>query len=91
MATAVAFGLGFATMLTLIVTPALLALRIWVANGAYSIRNILAVILLPRDHPTRRDLRLKRAARKAEAFEINWEQKLPELKEVPATPYYAAE
>lgn len=91
LATAVVFGLGFATMLTLIVTPALLALRIWIANGAYSVRNILAVILLPRDHPTRRDLRLKRAARKAEGFEINWEQKLPELKEVPATPYHAAE
>lgn len=91
LATAVVFGLGFATMLTLIVTPALLALRIWVANGAYSLRNILSVILLPRDHPVRRDLRLKRAARKTAVFEINWEQKLPELKEVPATPYHAAE
>ena len=91
LATAVVFGLGFATMLTLIVTPALLALRIWAAKGAYSVKNILAVILLPRDHAVRRDLRLKSAARKVEAIEINWEQKLPELKEVLATPYHAAE
>ncbi|MGE4611513.1 MAG: efflux RND transporter permease subunit [Paracoccaceae bacterium] len=91
LATAVVFGLGFATMLTLIVTPALLALRIWVANGAYSFKAMLATILLPRAHPVRRDLRLKRAARNAKAIEINWEQKLPELQEVAATPSHAAE
>jgi multidrug efflux pump len=78
-------------MLTLIVTPALLALRIWIANGAYSFKAMLAVILLPRDHPTRRDLRLKRAARNAKAIEINWEQKLPDLQTVQASPSHAAE
>ncbi len=91
LATAVVFGLGFATMLTLIVTPALLALRIWVANGAYSFKALLAVILLPRDHPTRRDLRLRRAARMASVIEINWEQKLPDLREIKTTPAHAAE
>ena len=91
LATAVVFGLGFATMLTLIVTPALLALRIWVANGAYSFKAMMSVILLPRDHAVRRDLRLKRAARKATAIEINWEQKLPALQEVQASPSHAAE
>lgn len=34
LATAVVFGLGIATMLTLIVTPAALAARIWVQRGA---------------------------------------------------------
>ena len=91
LATAVVFGLGFATMLTLIVTPALLALRIWIANGAYSFKAMLAVILLPRDHPVRRDLRLKRAARMASAIEINWEQKRPDLQEVQAASPHAAE
>ena len=91
LATAVVFGLGFATMLTLIVTPALLALRIWIANGAYSFQAMMAVIMLPRDHAIRRDLRLKRAAQNAAAFEINWEQKLPDLQEVQAASPQAAE
>lgn len=35
LATAVVFGLGMATLLTLILTPALLALRVWATRGAY--------------------------------------------------------
>jgi hypothetical protein len=35
LATAVVFGLGIATLLTLVFTPSLLALRVWVAAGAY--------------------------------------------------------
>ena len=36
LATAIVFGLGVATFLTLIVTPALLAARIWVSEGAHA-------------------------------------------------------
>ena len=36
LATAVVFGLGIATLLTLVLTPSLLALRIWVSKGAYA-------------------------------------------------------
>lgn len=36
LATAVVFGLGIATILTLVLTPSLLALRIWVSKGAYA-------------------------------------------------------
>jgi multidrug efflux pump len=35
LATAVVFGLGVATVLTLVLTPSLLALRVWVETGAY--------------------------------------------------------
>jgi len=35
LATAVVFGLGIATVLTLVLTPSLLALRVWVSKGAY--------------------------------------------------------
>ncbi|MGF1501588.1 MAG: efflux RND transporter permease subunit [Paracoccaceae bacterium] len=35
LSTAVVFGLGLATGLTLVVTPAALALRVWIARGAY--------------------------------------------------------
>ncbi len=72
LATAVVFGLGFATFLTLIVTPALLALRIWVSRGAYT---ALVVLFLPRNHPIRRDRRLARKAAKMAADEIDWSGK----------------
>ena len=36
LATSVVFGLGIATMLTLVFTPAMLALRIWIERGAYA-------------------------------------------------------
>ena len=36
LATAVVFGLGIATLLTLVLTPSLLALRIWISKGAYA-------------------------------------------------------
>ncbi len=73
LATAVVFGLGFATVLTLIVTPSLLSLPIWFGKGGYSIRGMLAYIFLGKDHPERRDRRLARAAHESEPLEINWE------------------
>ena len=72
LATAVVFGLGFATFLTLIITPALLALRVWVSRGAYT---ALVVLFLPKNHPIRRDRRLARKARKMKAAEIDWSEK----------------
>ena len=36
LATAVVFGLGIATVLTLVLTPSLLALRVWASRGAYA-------------------------------------------------------
>ena len=36
LATAVVFGLGVATILTLVLTPSLLALRVWISRGAYA-------------------------------------------------------
>ncbi|MGB3280833.1 MAG: efflux RND transporter permease subunit [Pseudorhodobacter sp.] len=44
LATAVVFGLGIATVLTLIFTPALLALRVWFGIGAY--RSVAALSAL---------------------------------------------
>ena len=40
LATAVVFGLGIATILTLVVTPAALAARVWVARGALSVGRL---------------------------------------------------
>ena len=52
LATAVVFGLGVATVLTLMLTPALLALRVWIEKGAYrgalGLRWVLANATAPR-------------------------------------------
>ncbi len=74
LATAVVFGLGFATFMTLIVTPALLSLRIWMARGSYT---ALVVVFLPKNHPIRRDRRLARKAAGLPPEDVDWSKKPP--------------
>ncbi len=73
LATAVVFGLGVATVLTLIVTPSLLALRVWLGVGAYRSANALRALSLGRDSASARDNALRRAAAKIKTPEILWE------------------
>ena len=77
LATAVVFGLGIATVLTLVVTPALLSLRVWVGTGAY--RSVAGLRALTHGSGSRsaRDLALQRAARRVAAPEIVWETGTP--------------
>ncbi|MEM7505470.1 MAG: efflux RND transporter permease subunit [Pseudomonadota bacterium] len=64
LATAVVWGLGVATLLTLLVTPAALAIREWATLGCYaSVRMIAAT--MTGTSPYWRDRRLTRALRKA--------------------------
>ena len=71
LATAVVFGLGIATVLTLVFTPSMLALRVWVSAGAYrSVSELRA--LAQRHSQTARDVALQRAARKQDVNEIQW-------------------
>ena len=66
LATAVVFGLGIATALTLIFTPAMLALRVWVVAGAYGARlSIIAGTWTAEGARIREDLHLRRKARQA--------------------------
>ena len=64
LATAVVFGLGFATIMTLVATPAALALRVWAGRGLVAcggaIRAALGAERRPGDR--RRDRRLARTA-----------------------------
>ncbi|WP_299303105.1 efflux RND transporter permease subunit [uncultured Litoreibacter sp.] len=61
LATAVVFGLGIATVLTLVFTPALLALRVWISMGAFaSLKGLMA--LGGRNSKSRQDLILRRQA-----------------------------
>ncbi|MBI1494468.1 efflux RND transporter permease subunit [Halocynthiibacter styelae] len=72
LATAVVFGLGIATVLTLVLTPSLLALRVWISVGAYrSFSGLKAMSMGPKSQ-TARDIALGRAARKIKAPEILW-------------------
>ncbi|ABV92904.1 acriflavin resistance protein [Dinoroseobacter shibae DFL 12 = DSM 16493] len=72
LATAVVFGLGVATVLTLIFTPSMLALRVWLGVGAYSSVRQLRALSLGKSSRAARDLALKRAARKLSAPELIW-------------------
>ena len=73
LATAVVFGLGVATLLTLLVTPALLALRVWVEEGAYRGALGLRWLLAGRDGAARRDAVIDRRLRAASGTEIIWD------------------
>ena len=77
LATAVVFGLGTATVLTLIFTPSMLALRVWVADYGHGLARLLAWLSMPRTSEIARDWALKRAARQVEAPEILWEADMP--------------
>ena len=78
LATAVVFGLGIATVLTLIFTPAMLALRIWLNTYLRWIARALAALSMGRASRAARDMALQRAARKLKAPEIIWDEEAAE-------------
>ncbi|MHA3915848.1 efflux RND transporter permease subunit [Halovulum sp. GXIMD14793] len=80
LATAVVFGLGLATVLTLVVTPALLAVRVWATKGAYGFGIRLLAIGSGRNGKAARDLRLARAAKRRPAQDVQWEHEIPPLR-----------
>jgi multidrug efflux pump len=73
LATAVVFGLGIATVLTLAFTPSLLALRVWLSIGAYRSVNGLRALSLGRGSREARDRALMREAKRLEGTEIIWD------------------
>jgi len=94
LATAVVFGLGIATVLTLVFTPSMLALRVWISQGAYrTLRGLGA--LADRDSRSARDLTTDRAARKISSPEIIWDTSpvdpSPETENISAPTLRAAE
>ncbi|MGR3504290.1 MAG: efflux RND transporter permease subunit [Paracoccaceae bacterium] len=73
LATAVVFGLGIATLLTLVFTPSLLALRVWAGTYALALSRMLAILSFGRSSQAARDWALNLAARKLTAPEIIWD------------------
>ncbi len=74
LATAVVFGLGIATVLTLIFTPSMLALRIWASTYVFWIARAAAAMSSGRRSNAARDWALNRAAKKTKAPELLWDQ-----------------
>ncbi|TCO70958.1 efflux RND transporter permease subunit [Rhodovulum euryhalinum] len=78
LATAVVFGLGIATILTLVFTPALLAIREWFWAGVYgSFRRFRAAMGGP-DSPAARELALNHAARGVGSPQLLWSELPPD-------------
>jgi multidrug efflux pump len=61
LATAVVFGLGIATVLTLIFTPAMLALRVWATTYVLWAARLMAMLSMGRSSRAARDWALHRA------------------------------
>ncbi len=80
LATAVVFGLGIATVLTLIFTPAMLALRVWAGRLTAGAARRIAALLGGRESRIARDLRLARSLRRVKAPEFLWEAPVPVLR-----------
>ncbi len=79
LATAVVFGLGIATMLTLVFTPSMLAIRVWFTTYVLWFARLLARLSLGRSSRAARDWALNRAARQVRAPEIIWEDDTPPM------------
>lgn len=82
LATAVVFGLGIATVLTLVFTPAMLAMRVWFTTYVLWIARALQALSLGRGSRAAQDMALRSAARKVKSPELIWEDDEPELFEV---------
>lgn len=73
LATAVVFGLGIATVLTLVFTPSMLALRVWLSVGAYKSVAGLKALAMGRESRAARDIALGRTARRTPLDELVWD------------------
>ncbi|KIN60598.1 RND transporter, HAE1/HME family, permease protein [Sulfitobacter noctilucae] len=93
LATAVVFGLGVATVLTLMVTPSLLAIRVWATTYIRWIARLLAKLSLGRASKAARDWALQRDARRMSNEEIIWDAGPPPstIASRPQVPAAAAE
>ncbi|EAP83904.1 efflux RND transporter permease subunit [Sulfitobacter sp. EE-36] len=84
LATAVVFGLGIATVLTLLVTPSMLAIRVWATTYARWIARLLAKMSLGRASKSAQDWALARDARRLQTTVIQWEDNGPPAHTPPA-------
>ncbi|WP_278922396.1 efflux RND transporter permease subunit [Pseudophaeobacter profundi] len=74
LATAVVFGLGIATVLTLVVTPSLLSIRVWLSTYLSWLGRLLARLTGGRSGQVAQDMQLEKKARRLPTSEIQWGQ-----------------
>jgi multidrug efflux pump len=91
LATAVVFGLGIATVLTLVLTPALLALRVWVGTYALWGAQFIAKLSLGETSRAARDWALERSAAASTLPDIVWSETYPVIEVPEEAPLKAAE
>lgn len=73
LATAVVFGLGIATVLTLVFTPSMLAARVWFSTYLFWTGELLAKMSLGRGSRAARDWALRREARRVKSPLMQWD------------------
>lgn len=73
LATAVVFGLGIATVLTLMITPSLLAMRVWATTYVLWFASLLAKLSLGRASRSAKDWALQKQSRKSKGNELVWD------------------
>jgi multidrug efflux pump len=86
LATAVVFGLGTATFLTLLLTPSLLAARVWLSQGVGACVRAARAWAGGPEGRTARDDALRRAARQAPAEDVVWTETAEDLPPLKAAP-----
>ena len=91
LATAVVFGLGVATVLTLVLTPSLLAVRVWATTYVGWIAQLLARMSMGRASRAARDWALQRDAVRNGMDELVWSDETLELTRPTAPPTQPAE
>ena len=74
LATAVVFGLGIATVLTLVITPSMLAIRVWATTYVRWVARLLAKMSMGRASRAAKDWALQRDARRIGFDVILWEE-----------------
>ncbi|SMP35246.1 efflux RND transporter permease subunit [Shimia sagamensis] len=74
LATAVVFGLGIATVLTLVFTPSMLAARVWASTYFNWMMRLLARLSFGRTSQAGQDWALRRAARKVKHPVLLWDE-----------------
>ena len=77
LATAVVFGLGIATVLTLVFTPAMLALRVWLSTYVMAAGRGIAVLTGGRRGRAAQDWALARTAKRIRSPEFIWTEDEP--------------
>ncbi|MBO9466092.1 efflux RND transporter permease subunit [Tropicibacter sp. R15_0] len=79
LATAVVFGLGVSTVLTLVFTPSMLAIRVWFWTYVTWFARLLARLGSGRGSRAARDWALARQAKRAKLPEIYWDEEPGEV------------